>query len=191
MSKVLAVLLISPFVHAAPAWADSDGYYCVGPGYIAYETRFSAPPSQHLLHVIRFSSRQGISRIAPVVLEDFQVHAMNCGDGAIELRGWTTRYVVDIRDPSRPTITSETAPVPAPGSESANLGHWSREGVTGLEGDGPSGEFQLLIGRVSRRIPGGVEHYTISQVIRRETRPGGRILESLELFEGIFLETVD
>jgi hypothetical protein len=174
MSKVLAVLLISPFVHAAPAWADSDGYYCVGPGYIAYETRFSAPPSQHLLHVIRFSSRQGISRIAPVVLEDFQVHAMNCGDGA-----------------SRPTITSETAPVPAPGSESANLGHWSREGVTGLEGDGPSGEFQLLIGRVSRRIPGGVEHYTISQVIRRETRPGGRILESLELFEGIFLETVD
>jgi len=47
------------------------------------------------------------------------------------------------------------------------------------------------VGDDSVAVAGGIEHYTVTELIRREPRPGGRILTSQRLFEGIFLETVD
>ena len=189
MVRIITVLFAVSLVSPPLVKADSDGYYCIGRGYIAYETRFATQPSQHLLHVIRFSSTGGIVPIAPIPLEDFQVHSMTCHDTVIELNAWTTRYVVDITNLQRPTVTSEPKPAgPGAGSE-AGLGHWSQEGVLDLQGDAQPREFQLVIARVSRPVEGGVEHYTITELIRRDR--GGRILASLELFNGIFLETID
>ena len=189
MVRVVTLLFAVPLVVPQLARADSDGYYCIGHGYVAYETRFSSQPSKHLLHVIRFSSTEGIVRIAPIALEDFQVHGMTCHATEIELDAWTAEYVVDIADLQRPTITSRPKPAGPGRGGQAGVGHWSQEGIVDLQGDAQPGEFQLVIARVSRRLQGGVEHYTISQVIRRDR--GGRILASLELFSGIFLETVD
>jgi hypothetical protein len=72
-----------------------------------------------------------------------------------------------------------------------NLGLWSKEIVIDLEGDALPGEFHLVVSRVSRPRPGATEHYTTSRLIRRRVEPGGRIVASVTLFEGIFLETVD
>jgi hypothetical protein len=191
MPRISTVLLLLLLLSPTVAVADSDGYYCAGRGYVAYETRLSTPASKHLLHVVQFSGRQGIVKGPPIVLEDFQVHGMKCRPTVIEVVGWTTRYSVDIADLSHPVIKAEAVAFDPKASESLNLGHWSKEVVIDLEGDALSGEFQLVVSRVSRRRTGGIEHYTISQVIRRQTEPGGRIVDSLDLFEGIFLETVD
>jgi len=49
----------------------------------------------------------------------------------------------------------------------------------------------LVISRVSRPVAGGIEHYTVTELIRREPQPGGRILASLRPFECMFVKTVD
>jgi hypothetical protein len=72
-----------------------------------------------------------------------------------------------------------------------NSGNWSRERVIDLEAEGQPGEFQLVISRASRRAAAGIEHYTVKQFIRRETKPDGRILAVQKIFEGVFLETIN
>jgi hypothetical protein len=183
----IAVLLSWP----AAAHADSDGYYCAGRGYLAYETRFGASETTHVLHVIRFSPSRGISQAQDIPLPEFQTHGMRCGDDAIELAGFTARYVVDLSLPDRPATMMENVALDSERPPATNLGNWARPGVIDLEADGVRGEFQLVITRVSRRVAAGIEHYTVTELIRRETRPGGGILTSQKLFEGIFLETVD
>ena len=172
------------------AYADSDGYFCAGRGYLAYETRFTAGATQHVLHVVRFSRAGGIAQEKQIPLDDFQVHGMSCSEGRIELAAWSTRYIVDLSVPDQPSIRSENAVFDSQRTIQTNLGNWSREGMIDLVADGQLGEFQLVISRASRRIASGIEHYTVTQLIRRETRPGGRILAAQKIFEGIFLETI-
>ena len=183
----IAVLLSCP----AAARADSDGYYCAGRGYVAYETRLGASEPHHVLHVVRFSRSSGIGQTQEIALADFQTHGMRCGDGVIELDAFTVPYLVDVSVPERPRTTTENAVLDAPRTPPMNLGNWARSGVIDLDADGQKGEFQLVISRVSRPVAGGIEHYTVTDLIRREPRPGGRILTSKRLFAGIFLETVD
>ena len=183
----IAVLLSCP----AAARADSDGYYCAGRGYVAYETRLGASGPQHVLHVVRFSRTGGIGQAQDIPLADFQTHGMRCGDRVIEVDAFTVRYLVDVSVPERPRTKTENAALDPQRTPQANLGNWARSGVIDLEADGQQGEFQLVISRVSRPVAGGIEHYTVTELIRREPRPGGRILTSQRLFEGIFLETVD
>jgi hypothetical protein len=116
---------------------------------------------------------------------------MRCGDRVIELAAFTARYLVDISVPEQPRTTTEDAVLDPQRTPQMNLGNWARSGVSELDADGQQGEFQLVISRVSRPVAGGIEHYTVTELIRREPRPGGRILTSKRLFEGIFLETVD
>ena len=72
-----------------------------------------------------------------------------------------------------------------------NLGAAARAGITDLEADRSTGEFELVIARVSRRVLGGMDHHTVARVVQRERAPGTRIVASLMLLEGIFRETVD
>jgi hypothetical protein len=183
----IAVLLSCP----AAARADSDGYYCAGRGYVAYETRLGAAGPQHVLHVVRISRTGGIGQTQDIPLADFQTHGMRCDDGVIELDAFTVRYLVDVSVPERPRTTTENAALDPQRTRQENLGNWARAGVIDLETDGQQGEFQLVISRVSRPVAGGIEHYTVTELIRREPQPGGRILTSQRLFEGIFLETGD
>ena len=186
---MLALVLLAGV--PAFAHADSDYYYCAGPGYIAYESRLENDPPGHRLHVVRFSRSGGITALPPIALEDFQVHTMTCGATTVELRSSRTVYTVDVfaatpRVASRPARSGETRPEPA-----LNLGHWARPGIVDLASDGAMGEFQLVIARVERAIEGGLERVTISDVVRREPGPASsRILASRRVFEGIFFESV-
>lgn len=175
------------------AEADSDGYFCVGRGYVAYESRFSPTAVAHQLHVVRFGTTIGIVADTPVSLDDFQVHGMICRPGVVELVGWSRTYSVDISEPDAPKVTSRAVAFnPADGRPASNLGHWSKEQVIDLEAD-EEGTFQLVIARVSQKVPGGIEHHTISRLIRRARTapPGNQVVASLLLFEGVFRETAN
>ena len=129
-----------------------------------------------------------------IPLEDFQVHGIACRPGVIELVGWSEVFCVNISDVNRPTIAVRTEAFnPRDAASAANLGHWAREQVIDLEAAGAPGIFQLIIARVSRRVAGGIEHHTISEIIRRDTEQPGpaQIVASMTLFNGIFLETID
>ena len=176
------------------ALADSDGYFCVGRGYLAYERRFAAAPARHQLQVVRFGGTRGIVADAPVLLDDFQVHGMRCTSQRVEIVGWHTTYLVDVSGSASPVaveqrgVSNGTTPTSPP----ANLGHWAQPSVLSLEAEGDD-LFQLVIARTSQRVSGGVEHHTVTRLIQRRVHgpPGQEIAGSLQVFEGVFRESID
>src|SRR5688500_6603874 len=97
--SVTALLLLT----ATAGRADSDGYYCLGKGFIAFELS-QGLPRRHLLHVVRVAHGTGITRLPPIPLEDFQVHGMTCRENGIDVQGWTTRYTVTFASSGTPTV---------------------------------------------------------------------------------------
>ena len=120
------------------ATADSDGYYCAGPNYLAYEMSFSRFRSAHYLFVIRLGDSVGIGESDSLLLPDFQVHGMRCGPGSLQLLGWDSLYTVD-PVASHLSLTAARAPWAGQGSSrqplttypGMNLGQWSRAARSG------------------------------------------------------------
>lgn len=187
-------LLIALLLWCVPAVAaaDSDYYYCAGPGYIAYESRLQHGAPGHELHVVRFSRAGGITALPPIPLDDFQVQGMTCGATSVELRSSRMVYLVDLSAARGPRVASGAIRADERRSGSTpNLGHYAKPGVVDLPSDGALGEFQLVITRAGRSVEGGLEHFTISEVIPREVGPGAtRILASRRVFQGVFFESV-
>ena len=85
------------------ARADSDGYYCVGPGYLAYQFGMAPLPiAPHRLHVLSTHAAPGIPEPAMLELPQFQVHGLRCGDGWIEVASFTAVYRVTLDNSKRP-----------------------------------------------------------------------------------------
>lgn len=196
MRAILMMMAVTTFVMARPqaARADSDGYYCAGRGFLAYEQRVAKPSPRHELRIVRFDSVRGIEAGPAVILEDFQVHGMRCRPGVVEVAGWDTAYVVTFSDRDVLPTTTKTNAFSGPdlASTPANLGHWSQPGVVNLEAEG--GElFQLVIATVFQRVAGGVERHTLSRVLRRATRGASvsEIVQSYNVFEGVSKETAN
>jgi hypothetical protein len=102
--KIFLVVLVSS-LSVKTAYADSDGYYCVGRNYLAYQFGYAAPPvGPHQLFVIPFGGVGGIE-LPPMVLDlpQFQVHGMRCGDRAIRLAAYDAIYTVELDKNDRPT----------------------------------------------------------------------------------------
>ena len=189
-SFLVAALLFLP----AAADADSDGYYCHAPGFIAWETRLAVGGAEHVLHVVRFGRAKGIEPTERIVIPEFQVHGMVCGPNRVELVGWTARYVVDVTAPGRPVITTQQASFdPTKTSPPGSLGAGGRAGVTDLEADGRTGEFELVVSRTSRQVPagGGIDHHVVARLVQRQAAPDLQIVATRVLMEGIYRETID
>lgn len=107
LQLVIAGVALIVLAQPVSALADSDGYFCVGHGYLAYETRVAEKPARHLLHLVWFGPERGIVRSPPIPLDDFQVHGMSCGAREIEVQGWEVAYSVDIANPASPEITRQ------------------------------------------------------------------------------------
>ena len=189
----VALILLSPLGVGA-AMADSDGYYCTGPGYLAYQFGFAAPPvGLHRLHIIRFGGAAGVQ--APIVfdLPQFQVHGIRCGDRSVRLAAYDAIYTVVMDDMNRP-VRYETTPWVDKGhvppefvGQFANLGGWSRAAGT-LKTD------RVPLGTVDRggqyylEIQGTEIAYercasmVTARVIR--TDRNGREVQQLEIFRG-------
>ena len=106
------VLLVLIPLGAGTAYADSDGYYCIGRGYLAYQFGFAAPSIRpHRLSVIRFSGASGIQSPAVLDLPQFQVHGMQCGEGRIDVAAFTNVYRVTLDENDRP-VGYEVRPFP-------------------------------------------------------------------------------
>lgn len=104
------------------ARADSDGYYCVGGSYLAYELR---DDGQHALIILRGGPGQAIQE-RTIALPDFQVHAMRCGNGTVDLAGWDAVYTAALTSNSpgvSRTPLSHSGDIPA--WPITNLAQWN------------------------------------------------------------------
>lgn len=186
---------------ASPLYADSDGYYCVGAGFIAVQFRsFNTPrlKGKHVLKVARFDEVNGPRWAGEVVLEDFQPHTLSCGAKTIFIEGIGKKgrglvsYSVGVDGDSIRVVAHNSDPhhdfayLP---EGPPNIGAWARPGVYDLPNRGDFPRFQLRVTRTSRSEPGRVIHTQRSLLV--EIVRGGRPRRSLAIYSGTVVETAD
>ena len=130
-ASVAMLLILSSFM-ARAVYADSDGYYCVGRGYIAYQFGFAAPPvGPHNLYVVRFGGASGIEGPSVLALPQFQVHGIVCGERDIQIAAYDAIYTVRLDSTGRPVSYDSVPWTDHPNmppqfiARSLNLGEWS------------------------------------------------------------------
>lgn len=197
MGRVLTALAVLVLC-ARVAYADSDGYYCSGPGYLAVEFRsFNTPDLRgaHVLKIVRIGAAGGPRWTGEVVLDDFQPHRLTCGPDNVTLEGWGSgfiSYVVGLDTAGVPRIRARSVD---PGRkftplapEPANLGDWAREGVTAIAAPGGSHRFQLRVTRTSRPESQGIRHEGTTALEELDT--SGNVVRSLLLHRSSRYEPV-
>jgi hypothetical protein len=178
-----------------------DGYYCVGPGYLAVEFRSFSTPSingPHVLKILHFDEELGPRWTGEVVAEDFQTHVLICGttriifEGVSDSRRGLVSYVVELDSSGWPRIMSvsnDPSYVFVPRTGPANLGFWARPGITLLPSANKEHHFQLRMTQSSRRQDRVILHD--KRTVIEELDASGQVFRSLQLTEGTRIETID
>jgi hypothetical protein len=199
MRRILIGLLLT-LATALPAAADSDGYFCVGPDYLAMEFRsFNTPglAGPHVLKVLRFEEGRGPRWSGEVIVEDFQTHILRCEPTNVFIEGagnpgigWVS-YTVAVGLFGVPSIvahTNDPAHVFLPAEEPPHdLGNWARPGVIPLPLERLSHHFQLRITETSSRKGREIRHD--KRTVLEEMGDGGRVIRSLPISEGTLYES--
>jgi hypothetical protein len=114
---------------STPAHGDSDGYYCVGPDYLAYELWMREPGAKHHLYVVPLVTSVHRASLIRISLPTFDVGSMRCEGHVVQLATGDSLYTVDL---SSRIVTTEVPPwkvnksqPPPTGFVSTNLGGWS------------------------------------------------------------------
>jgi hypothetical protein len=190
---------VFPLVVCGLAWpaglkADSDGYFCTGPGYLAFQLRSWNTDGPHLLKVIRFGDGE-VREAGEVELPDFQPHAILCENDRVRLVGWQSHYVeysIDVSGEPRVVETIEDPERPySPGiadEEMTNLGDWAVPGSTTLSAEDSQHEYRLIITRHSSPVSGGLEHRTRSLLVAEDG--SGAVVSELLVYEGTSFESI-
>jgi hypothetical protein len=108
MHRILVIFALIGLSTAAQA--DSDGYFCIGPSYIAYELSFSGPaPHKHQLHIIRLTDQRSWREPYTLNLPEFQTQGMMCSESVVKVLGWDAIYSASWTGAdSRPSIATKS-----------------------------------------------------------------------------------
>lgn len=180
---LLTVLLSSlPLLLATPAYADSDGCYCISRGYIAFELRSFRTPglsAPHILRVFRFESGRGIYEAGEAPMEDFQVHEMTCKSDRVEISGFGkgyVKYVIATAGESNSLRINEHVQdvnrLHDPSRETAAPGQLglSRPSVIPLESSDAEHKYQLVLSFSTKKVKEGVESIRKAELQQIDSR---------------------
>ena len=188
------------FLFTSPAAADSDGYYCIGRDYLAYQFAFTNGASGHYLAVISFNRGFAINEPATVELPDFQVHGMRCNATSVELHNLKNVYGVDISDRRQLAVLGQKplAHDSREGFRQSNLGLWAFSGfrtegtmamTVPLPRPGVGLEAALLLKLEGEPLGGGSRRRHSAEVVIANQRTGRVISRSI--FTGSNLVAAD
>jgi hypothetical protein len=178
------------------AYADSDGYYCAGRGYLAYQFGMGPKPvAPHRIYVISTRGPQGIPEPAVLELPQFQVHGMLCGEGWIDVASLTSVYRVTLDQNDHPERyevrgSLEGRPIPQPFilSQNQNLGSsigaraYLKPISTSLGAKSLGGEYILEVTAKAIEPMRQCEVLITSRIL--ETDRGGRQISERIIFQG-------
>ena len=182
-------------VGVGTAHADSDGYYCIGSGYLAYQFGFAAPPvGPHRLFVLRVGDPSGVEPPAVLDLPQFQVSAMLCGDRSIQMFGWDAIYTIEL-DASSGPVRYDSTPwfdrgrlPPQFRDESRNLGKLNPSAASLnpvrvlLRAVADGGQDLLEMSSNTTSSEPCAELMMTTRVVRID--PEGREIQQLQIFQG-------
>lgn len=176
---------------ALGAYADSDGYYCVGRGYFAHESRSFYSDGVHRLFIIPLDTSIGIGPRIAVALPDFQLHGMRCTPSAITIFGFDTAYEVDLSERMKPRYVGDAKPTDIvalrTGSAARRFGDTPELPL--MIGENTPGEFVLRVSFEGKSFPGGTEYTTLAKIVR--LTESNVLLDSRVIFAETFIESFD
>jgi hypothetical protein len=194
MKLLTVAFLLVGVLGVGTAHADSDGYYCVGRGYIAYQFGFAAPAvATHRLHIIRFGGASGVEAPIEFDIPQFQVHGILCSARSVRLAAYDAIYTVQLDEMNRP-VRYDSVPwkdrahiPPEFVGHSQNLGAWNRS-ASSLKTDRISlgsvdGGGQYLLEISGQAIESERCASMVTTRIVRTDR-NGRQVQQLEIFRG-------
>lgn len=131
---------------------DSDGYYCVGPDYVAFQFGMAPPSSRlHRVHIVRLGP-EGVTPTDTVRLPQFQVHGLLCEPNAVRVASWEGVYTITLDPDRRAGSVIGLEMLEAPGAiprafvgQGKNLGIGSRPGRVKLLEGGDGREYFLEV----------------------------------------------
>lgn len=195
MKRSLLFLVLSCGI-VRVAFADSDGYFCISKGYIAYELRpWSVPENRHVMRIIRVGGKEGISEHVSVLLDDFQLHGMKCESDKVIIFGWDNRYTIDLKEGTGPKVVS-VEPLEAnriPGEFQVPTFRYVGTKLLEIPSQDIDRQYQLQIqSRERSRIKPGkggiIYHETAAKVIEKDLL--GNIIKEREVYRAVRQETI-
>lgn len=185
-----------------PAFADSDGYYCTAPGYLAAEFRkFSTPEikNPHVLKIVTFAEGLDPRWSGEVSLEDFQTHKLICTpNGGIMIEGVadhgrglvTYEIKIDFQGlPSIQSVKSDPNYVFQAKDGPPNLALAAPTGTVPLTAASGTQRFQLRFIRGAFRREGDMRLQD-RQTLLEQLDEHGTVIRSLVIFHGTDIETL-
>ncbi len=169
---------------------DTDGRYCVGPGYAAVETRGiflgSVKPAVRIMKV----GGDGIGKPLTVDAGGLNLNAMQCEGEYILFNGGKA---IDLSEPEPRIITVPPAVEPLPEDETAPLPWIQAPQAIPIPSKNPHHRFTLVLDHVwESRISGDagliLNHFSARVV---QSTADGRFVAARVLAEGIRTDTVD
>ena len=193
LAALSAVVVLASIGAARPAHADSDGYYCIGPNYLAYQLSLGPKSPGHFLYVVSLRDSASLGPPTKVQLPRFQVHGMRCGASSVQLLGWDSLYTVNLNG-SRPSVVTQVAPwtkrgtsrQPPSGYAQLNLGGWNPAAKAGRPDTIPLG-VQSTASRFLLAIDvRATEHPCVYKVVTRVLRldAASHVVATVKLFDG-------
>lgn len=190
-SRLIALILVAVGA-PKPAHADSDGYYCTGPNYLAYQLSLGATTTGHFLYVVALRDSAPVGQPTRVSLPFFQVHGMRCTASTVELLGWDSLYTVTLD--ARPSVSAVAAPWVTQGASrrapaeygDLNLGAWSRAAKVGKPDTVALGARATRYRFVLAIDVGEIEEQCRSHVVTRllQLNASSHVVATLTLFDG-------
>lgn len=198
-SRLAGLFSLLILVLAPAAVADSDGYYCSGPGYIAIQFRsFNTPDLEapHVLKLVVFDGEQGPRWAGEAEMTDFQPHWMRCDETGVVITGWGggawVRYVAGENGSGEFAVLdrdeSAEKPFGPPNAVLKNLGPWAIPGTYELESLNPKFRYELNITAAERSGEGVLyrDHRSVLLQFDRQGRERNRLV----LYEGTSEEPI-
>lgn len=176
------VLMLLPL----PSYADSDGAFCIGPDYLAFQLSVSVNQGNHRLYLMRFDDSKAWKNLAFVDLPYFSSPNFRCeptatymSSGAIHAVSWDASEHGDLsyRTMLR-TLESESKGYPDTRS-SFSLGIPGPYGATefSLPSGDPDYAYELLVEKM--RDPENECIRNARSLVRQKYK--GEVVDSLEL----------
>ena len=196
--KYLGLIALVALGVAMPGvtYADSDGYYCIGRSYLAYQFGMAPMPvAPHRVYIISTRGPQGIPQPTALELPQFQVHGMLCGDGWLDIASFRAIYRITLDMNDRPvryqvreSLEGQRIPQPFILSQVQNLGPFAGaraylkpiRASLGVKAGG--GEYLLEVMAKAIEPVKACEVSVISRIVETDGR--GREVSARIIFQG-------
>ena len=183
LTGLLTTLLLWPI---SPAKAASDGYYCAGHNYFAYQFDAASTMSgSQILFVVPLDPNRGMGETRRISLESFQVLGMRCLDDAVDLLSWNRIYRVNLQDGRTGLAEPQPEDSIFPDFTNDNLGRWASPArIVPLKTRAGRFSFDLVIDL----SPASSQQRVTS---RLQQKDGKKIVSDREIFSGLQAKTTD